>query len=86
MPPKCHFHSRNISTDRKFSGNFIAKSWKFSTENFCRRIRFYKISYCRKFSCVDTGLNSKLLCKKGYEGEFCEKGNTNCLKILPHLF
>jgi hypothetical protein len=30
---KTHFHSRKISTDRKFSKN-IVKSWKFSTSKF----------------------------------------------------
>jgi hypothetical protein len=29
-----HFHSRKISTDRKFPENNIVKSWKFSTSKF----------------------------------------------------
>jgi hypothetical protein len=31
---KAHFHSRKISTDRKFSEKVIVKSWKFSTSKF----------------------------------------------------
>jgi hypothetical protein len=32
---KAHFHSRKISTDRKFSENVIVKSWRnFSTSTF----------------------------------------------------
>jgi hypothetical protein len=31
---EAHFHSRKISTDRKFSENIIVKSWKFSISKF----------------------------------------------------
>ena len=34
MPVKAHFHSRKISTDRKFSEYIIVKSWEFSTSKF----------------------------------------------------
>jgi hypothetical protein len=34
MPIKAHFHSRKISTDRKFSENIVVKSRKFSTSKF----------------------------------------------------
>ena len=37
---KAHFHSRKISTDRKFSENIIVKSWKFSTSKYFSDVKF----------------------------------------------
>jgi hypothetical protein len=38
---KAHFHSRKISTDRKFSENIIVKSWKFPTSKFFSRRKIF---------------------------------------------
>jgi hypothetical protein len=50
MSHKARFHSRKISTDRKFPENIILKVENFQlqkdffpTENLCRPITFYKI-------------------------------------------
>jgi hypothetical protein len=65
---KAHFHSRKISTDRKFSENITVKSWKFSTSKiFLRRkicvgqSHFTKFSFCGKFSWVKMGLNKTII-------------------------
>jgi hypothetical protein len=61
-PLKAHFHSRKISTDRKFSENIIVKSWRFSTSKFFSdgkfvgQSHFTKFSFCGKFSWVEMGL------------------------------
>jgi hypothetical protein len=55
---KAYFHSRKISTDRKFSENDKMSLLKvenfqlqnfFPTENLCRPITFYKFFFPRKF-------------------------------------
>ena len=45
IPPKVHFHSRKISTDRKISENIIVKSWKFSTSKFFSDGKFLSASH-----------------------------------------
>jgi hypothetical protein len=42
---KAHFHSRKISTDRKFSGNVIFNSWKFSTLQFFSNVKFVSANH-----------------------------------------
>jgi hypothetical protein len=45
---KGHFHSRKISTDRKFSENIIVSKNFFRLKNLYRPITFYKIFFLRK--------------------------------------
>jgi hypothetical protein len=46
---KANFHSKKISTDRKFSENIIVKSWKFSTSKFFSDGKFVSAKTAGKF-------------------------------------
>ena len=91
---KCKYESTARNKNRTCLGLELGLFLNFNTSMFVIMQCFIFQASCRGEvnECYNGGTNIwdpvksfACLCKKGYEGVFCEKGNTYCLKKLPYL-